>query len=255
MTSKPLKALAAVLLILAVAALFWAWHTTTSAPYSPPPRDADYWRRRAAQPDDSVRAHAFKQLGGLRDTESIPLLSQAVQSDKNGFIRAAAAETLGDLRSPAQVPLLRTALEDSDRRVSDAATRALAQIASPDAQTALIAAIDEKEEHKTVVIVMELPAFKSEKTEDTLLRLLDSRSAWIRWRTIVALGKVGTTRAVPKLQQLLPAPLLGTNYDAGPYKEMDFLGTQIREMLTDSIDAASKRSPWPSHNPSVGVKP
>jgi len=171
-----------------------------------------------------------------------------LKSAESGFVRAVAAECLGTVRSKEHVPVLKSALNDRDMRVSDAAVRALGEVGGKDAFEALAGAIDEKQPHRTVMITVALPSFRTNESEDALIKLLGTRSAWIRWRAIRALGKVGTRRCVPHLRRLEGNPLGGTDYESPQFKKHEISGI-VSRMLADAIAAASKRSPWSQRAP------
>jgi HEAT repeat protein len=237
-----------VLLVAAALTAVWAWRRTSHERYTPPPRDAAFWRHRAAVPHNRVRADALKNLAKTGDPKSAPLVLQAMETDPSGYVRAVAAEAVGSFEDRRHVAPLRGALKDSDPRVSDAAVLSLRRLGGEKALDALVKAVDPEDERKTVMIVTALPAFKARRAEDALVRLLDAPSAWIRWRTIAALRQVGTRRCVPKLEALQDDPFKGTEYEAPPFKKHDVRGL-VGRLLQDAISAASKRPPWPETGP------
>lgn len=246
MSSTARRWLTVALCVLAVGCALWAWWFSTREPYAAPGRDAPFWRRRATSPDNRTRAQAYRQLTRLGDRRSVARITEALREDKSGHVRAVAAECLGKFRGAQHVPALKAALSDKDSRVSDAAIRALGETGGKQAFEALVGAISEENKHKTVMVVaFGLPQFKTMESENALIQLLDYHSAWVRWRTIRTLGRIGTQRCVPRLRRLEGDPLARTDYASPKFKKHEIRGI-VAKMLADAIEAASKRPPWPA---------
>jgi HEAT repeat protein len=245
--------------ILALAAAIvvsaWAWRHRARAAYAPASRDAAFWHRRTRVPHAPIRARALKRLVEIGTADDADLIRDSLKGDEDGYVRAIAAECLGKMKHQPSIPALDAALSDMDARVSDAAVLALADTGGPKALDALIGAIDPKEERRTVMVVMSLRKFKAAEAEDALVRELDSRSAWTRWRTIRSLLDIGTTRCVPKLRDLAGDPFKDTDFSKPKFSKHDPTGV-VKRMLADAIKAAGERPPWPSirANPKRGAE-
>jgi len=243
MSPKQRQCLAAVITVLAIGAGFWAWRVHRRRPYE------TYLRERAAAPHGRIRARALRELAVLGGKKNAAVITSCLKTDPDGYVRAIAAECLGKLSGPEHVPVLGAALHDADPRVADAATRSLAEAGGDSAFNELVGAIDEGDEHRTVMIVATaLPSFKTGASEDVLVQLLGSRSPWIRWRAVRSLITVGTKRCVPRLKELQPPendPLAGTDYQSPQFKKHELRGVMGR-LVTDAIAAASTRPPWPA---------
>jgi len=246
--------LALVLILIAVAAALWTWTRTTTSRYDPPERGGRFWAHRTQNADPKTRSHALKKLADIQAPQGAELAEHALKTDPSGYVRAVAAETLGRYAAPEHVPALEAALDDKHSPVSDEAVRALGRIGTDAAFAALQSKVGDDRPHRTVMIVATaLPRFQNRACETLLVELLQTtRSAWIRWRTIRALGQVGTKTCVPALEKLRGAPFQGTDgetarageREAPGVRPQDILGV-VNRMIEDAIAAAAARPPWP----------
>ena len=76
-------------------------------------------------PNDNIRLSTVKNLGKLKNTAYLPLLTEMIQQDQNSMIRREAVSSIGRMRDVEAIPFLLTILQDDDPKVILQAIRAL----------------------------------------------------------------------------------------------------------------------------------
>ena len=80
---------------------------------------------------------------------------------------------------------------------------ALAEIGGPRVVDSVVKLIGDKDEEIRRTAIEILNATKSDRAEDHLIKATDDEDWWVRERAIDALSKIGSTKAVPKLEGML----------------------------------------------------
>jgi HEAT repeat protein len=158
--------------------------------------------------------------------------------NKNPVVRAAAVEDLGSIDSAAMVGAILEAAKDLDRRVVDAAGRALGKMTRPDALQAILAGLADSnkasvrlaallgfaevrapyapavprlmallqkgDEETRRAAIRALENQKDLRATDALVAALQDRTPGLRVMAAHALGHLGATRAAPALAECLP---------------------------------------------------
>ncbi len=155
-------------------------------------------RVRAANP--IVARQAMLTLGRLGDPAIAPFLMHHAQSDPEA-LRGAAVDALGILGSAAAVPLL-TKLADGGSPLAALAARALGEIRTPEAATALVALLRTAADPdaQATALVQAGPAALA-----PLLAELDGEYGIVSARlAALTLGRLGDARAVDPLARIVP---------------------------------------------------
>jgi HEAT repeat protein len=124
------------------------------------------------QKSKSRRAAVVTSLRKIGASESIPVLSELLQSDSSEAVRRGSAFALGGLDDPAALPALRAALDDESDRVRLWAVRSLGQL-------------------------------RDRASVERLMEMCDDPDGSHRQFAALALGEIGDQRAVPALNSLL----------------------------------------------------
>ena len=157
-------------------------------------------------PSYVVRRRAAESLGGFKERRVVePLIPILENTDEMKSVRAAAAVSLGALKDErASVPLL-TALSDENAEIRLKAAAALGNLKDAKAVAQLSEIVENPLEPDTVrdAAVAALGNIGDKSAEDVLIRALDIRVGNISKNAIVALGKLESETAIPKLIAIL----------------------------------------------------
>lgn len=101
-------------------------------------RAVSYLKQSLRDPAKEVRFASALALGKSKSREALPLLADALETDKEWWVRFAAAVALGDSRDPQAVAsLARASSNETEWQVRMQAVRSLGQMGSRDAALAL----------------------------------------------------------------------------------------------------------------------
>ena len=168
-------------------------------------------------PSYVVRRRAAESLGGFKERKAVdPLIAILENRDEMKSIRAAAAFSLGALKDErASTPLL-TALEDENAEIRLQAVAALGKLKDAKAISKLIAMVENPLEtdavrNTAVAVLGNIGNTSNTEIEAVLLRALDSRIGNISKNAIIALGKLESKAAIPKLIAILEDKRIALN--------------------------------------------
>ena len=168
-------------------------------------------------PSYVVRRRAAESLGGFKERKAVdPLIAILENKDEMKSIRAAAAFSLGALKDErASAPLL-TALEDENAEIRLQAVAALGKLKDAKAISKLIAMVENPLEtdavrNTAVAVLGNIGNTSNTEIEIVLLRALDSRIGNISKNAIIALGKLESKAAIPKLIAILEDKRIALN--------------------------------------------
>ncbi len=160
-------------------------------------------------PSYVVRRRAAESLGGFKERKAVePLIAVLENRDEMKSIRAAAAFSLGALKDErASAPLL-AALEDENAEIRLQAAAALGKLKDAKAVSKLITMVENPLEtdavrNTAVAVLGNIGVTTNKEIEAVLLRALDIRIGNISKNAIVALGKLESKAAIPKLIAIL----------------------------------------------------
>lgn len=160
-------------------------------------------------PSYVVRRRAAESLGGFKERKAVePLIAILENRDEMKSIRAAAAFSLGALKDErASAPLL-AALEDENAEIRLQAVAALGKLKDAKAISKLIAMVENPLEtdavrNTAVAVLGNIGNTSNTEIEAVLLRALDNRIGNISKNAIIALGKLESKAAIPKLISIL----------------------------------------------------
>ena len=157
-------------------------------------------------PSYVVRRRAAESLGGFKERRVVePLIPILEDMDEMKSVRAAAAVSLGALKDErASAPLL-TALSDENAEIRLKAAAALGNLKDAKAVAQLSEIVENPLEPDTVrdAAVAALGNIGDKSAEDVLIRALDIQIGNISKNAIVALGKLESETAIPKLIAIL----------------------------------------------------
>ena len=157
-------------------------------------------------PSYVVRRRAAESLGGFKERRAVePLITVLENMDEMKSIRAAAALSLGALKDErASAPLL-AALSDENAEIRWRAAGALGNLKDAKAIPRLSEIVEDPLEPDNVrnAAVAALGNIGNKAAEAVLIRALDSRIGNISKNAIIALGKLESETAIPKLIAIL----------------------------------------------------
>ena len=153
-------------------------------------------------PDLDVQSKAVDVLIKARHPDTVRFLVSALK-DESEYARRAAVEVLNELGDEESVKDLLSAIKDDDWWVRSRAGDALAEIGGPRVVDSVVKLIGEEDEDIRRTAIEILNATESNQAEDHLIKATDDADWWVRERAIDALSKIGSTKALPKLESLL----------------------------------------------------
>jgi serine/threonine-protein kinase len=153
-------------------------------------------------PDLDVQGKAVDVLIKADHPDTVQYLVAALK-DESEYARRAAVEVLNEVGDETSVKDLLEAIKDDDWWVRSRAGDALAEIGGPRVVNSVVKLISEKDEDIRRTAIEILNATKSDEAEDHLIEATDDPDWWVRERAIDALSKIGSTKALPKLEGML----------------------------------------------------
>ncbi len=153
-------------------------------------------------PDLDVQNQAVDVLINAKHPDTVQHLVTALK-DESEYARRAAVEVLNEIGDEESVKDLLDAIKDDDWWVRSRAGDALAEIGGPRVVDSVVKLIGEKDEDIRRTAIEILNATKSDRAEDHLIKATDDSDWWVRERAIDALSKIGSTKALPKLEGML----------------------------------------------------
>lgn len=184
--------------------------------------------------DGHVRATAARGLAGSAGEEAVPYLFEALLEEPYTDVREAIADALGSIGSEgvregfvallshddarlremgarglgaagdcSVVGALVGAAADTDARVTKAAYISLARLASPESFQALAAGLEGGDEGVKLAILRELDAAAAARLSESVRKLLDDQSQWVRYQAAMLLGEMEDRESEDRLIRLL----------------------------------------------------
>ncbi|MDE0684375.1 MAG: HEAT repeat domain-containing protein [Candidatus Poribacteria bacterium] len=167
---------------------------------------ADAMLEELKHPKHVVRKRAANSLGGFKERRLVePLIAVLENTDEMKSIRASAIVSLGALKDErAAVPLL-TALSDENAEIRLQAAAALGTLRDSKAVAKLSEIVENPLEPDNVraAAVAALGNIGDKTAEDVLIRALDIRVGNMANNAMIALGKLESTTAIPRLIAML----------------------------------------------------
>ena len=167
---------------------------------------ADTMLTELEHPSYVVRKRAANSLGGFKERRLVePLIAVLENSGEMKSIRAAAIVSLGALKDERAAAPLLTALSDENAEIRLQAAAALGNLKDAKAVAKLSEIVGNPLEPDDVraVAVAALGNVGDKSAEDILVRALDIRVGNIANNAIIALGKLESQTAIPKLIAIL----------------------------------------------------
>jgi len=152
--------------------------------------------------DLDVQSKAVDVLIKINHPDTIRYLLPALK-DESEYSRRAAVEVLNVVGNADSVQDLLGAIKDDDWWVRSRAGDALADIGGPkviDSVVKLISSEDEEIRRSAIEI---LNTAKDERAVEGLIKATDDTDWWVRERAVDALSKIGSPKALPKLEAML----------------------------------------------------
>ena len=153
-------------------------------------------------PDLDVQGKAVDVLIAAKHPDTVKHLVNALK-DESEYSRRAAVEVLNEIGDEESVKDLLDAIKDDDWWVRSRAGDALAEIGGPRVVNSVVKLISEEDEDIRRTAIEILNATKSDAAEDHLIKATDDSDWWVRERAVDALSKIGSTKALPKLESML----------------------------------------------------
>jgi HEAT repeat protein/tRNA A-37 threonylcarbamoyl transferase component Bud32 len=153
-------------------------------------------------PDLDVQGKAVDVLIKADHPDTVQFLVTALK-DESEYARRAAVEVLNEVGDENSVKDLLEAIKDDDWWVRSRAGDALAEIGGTRVVNSVVRLIGDKDEDIRRTAIEILNATKSDEAEDHLIKATDDEDWWVRERAIDALSKIGSTKAIPKLESML----------------------------------------------------
>jgi len=153
-------------------------------------------------PDLDVQGKAVDVLIAAKHPDTVQHLVNALK-DESEYSRRAAVEVLNEIGDEESVKDLLNAIKDDDWWVRSRAGDALAEIGGPRVVNSVVKLIGNEDEEIRRTAIEILNATKSDEAEDHLIKATDDADWWVRERAVDALSKIGSTKALPKLEAML----------------------------------------------------
>ncbi len=161
------------------------------------------------QRSEEVRRAAVKALGEIGDLRAVPALISTLKNDRRKRVRADAATSLGLLRAKDAVIPLMQALDptrEKKRWVRRSAAEALGLIGDPQAQEALMDALNDKEKVVRVAAMFGLYKLGDTKSLELLEQRAKDADEEVKQWAIRELGLAGAAQSVDILKEPLNDP-------------------------------------------------
>jgi hypothetical protein len=160
----------------------------------------------------TARARTARPSEYSTDTDAVvPAASAASTSVTAGGVSAVRpAAHIEQMRARGDIEALVAALHSVSPGVSEAALRAITEVADVNAVAPLRGAIDDQDPAVRCRAARALGATGAPEALDPLIEALSDPSTLVRWHAVTALGRLGDQRAVRPLQAALDDPLVST---------------------------------------------
>jgi len=155
-------------------------------------------------PDLDVQSKAVDVLIKLNHADTVQYLLPALK-DESEYTRRAAVEVLNEVGNASSVQQLLGAIKDDDWWVRSRAGDALAEIGGPKVVDSVVALIKSEDEEIRRTAIEILNSTKDERAVDGLILATDDSDWWVRERAVDALTKIGSPKALPKIESMLGA--------------------------------------------------
>ena len=152
--------------------------------------------------DLDVMDKAIEMMVQINHPDTVRYLADALK-DESEYPRRAAVEVLNEVGNRESVKDLLSILKDDDWWVRSRAGDALAEIGGPRVVNSVVNLIDDQDQDICRTAIEILNSVKDESAADHLIKAVDHEDWWVRERAIDALAKVGSTKALPKLEAIL----------------------------------------------------
>ena len=153
-------------------------------------------------PDIDVQNKAVDMIIHLKHPDTVKYLADALK-DESEYARRSAVEVLNELGSTDSVKELFNVLKDDDWWVRSRAGDALAEIGGPKVVDSVVQLIKDEDEEIRRSAIEILNATKDERAVDHLIKATNDSDWWVRERAVDALSKIGSPKALPRLEQML----------------------------------------------------
>ncbi len=153
-------------------------------------------------PDLDVQSKAVDVLIKVKHPETVRYLLPALK-DESEYSRRAAVEVLNEVGDENSVKDLLEAIKDDDWWVRSRAGDALAEIGGPRVVDSVVKLIRNEDEEIRRTAIEILNATKSDRAEEALIGAADDQDWWVRERAVDALAKIGSKKALPKIEAML----------------------------------------------------
>ncbi len=153
-------------------------------------------------PDIDVQNKAVDMMIQLNHPETIKYLTSALK-DESEYARRSAVEVLNELGSKDSVKELFNVLKDDDWWVRSRAGDALAEIGGPKVVGSVVQLIQDEDEEIRRTAIEILNTTKDESAVEHLIQATHDTDWWVRERAIDALSKIGSPKALPRLEEML----------------------------------------------------
>ena len=155
-------------------------------------------------PDLDVQSKAVDVLIKMNHPDTVKYLLPALK-DESEYTRRAAVEVLNEVGNETSVQDLLGAIKDDDWWVRSRAGDALAEIGGPKVIDSVVSLIKSKDEEIRRTAIEILNSTKDERAVDGLILATDDTDWWVRERAVDALSKIGSPKALPKIESMLGA--------------------------------------------------
>ena len=153
-------------------------------------------------PDLDVQSKAVEVLIKINHPDTVQYLLPALK-DESEYARRAAVEVLNEVGNENSVKDLLDAIKDDDWWVRSRAGDALAEIGGPRVVDSVVGLIKSEDEEIRRTAIEILNSTNDERAVDGLISATDDTDWWVRERAVDALSKIGSAKALPKLEAML----------------------------------------------------
>jgi serine/threonine-protein kinase len=153
-------------------------------------------------PDIDVQNKAVDMIIQLNHPDTVKYLTDALK-DESEYARRSAVEVLNELGSKDSVKELFNVLKDDDWWVRSRAGDALAEIGGPKVVSSVVQLIQDEDEEIRRTAIEILNATKDESAVEHLIQATHDSDWWVRERAVDALSKIGSAKALPRLEEML----------------------------------------------------
>ena len=153
-------------------------------------------------PDIDVQNKAVDMMVQLKHPDTVMYLTDALK-DESEYARRSAVEVLNEIGTKDSVKELFNVLKDDDWWVRSRAGDALAEIGGPKVVSAVVQLIKDEDEEIRRTAIEILNATRDETAVDHLIKATHDSDWWVKERAVDALTKIGSPKAVPRLEEML----------------------------------------------------